>query len=1731
MYESIQSSPRECDDTRTGGIGVLINEAHKRWPDRVAVVDPETGHSMNYFRLVHRARGVADWLNALGLREGGKVAFAAGNSVTALELLCGALYGKFIPVPCNPGLGAEQLTHVVGHCDAEVLFASRENAPALASALHCSDRQAKLVEVGNELQLSESETPPATGAADDDAIIVYTSGTTGQPKGVLHSVEGLLASIENTATTYALSKQDRFLCVLPVHHGNSINKILATWMTGGTVVLPPRFEVRRFWHWVDDLECSWLALVPSIISQLLKFTEGGHYPSVRFARSSSAPLPPAWHREFERKFGIPLLEGMGSTEAGPLFSSPLPPASRKIGSPGKNVIRQEVKIVDEQGAELEENETGAIVVRGPSRMKGYYKDAAATSGALTADGFFRTGDIGYRDPDGFFFVTGRAKEIVIKAGVNIALREIDEVLLCHTGVADAASAGIEDPNLGEDIAAYVVPTPGGDINVSDLLDFFVDKAGAFKAPATILQVPEIPRLPNGKVQRYLLRERFGPNKTSGTVPGPRASENEQFVAPRTPMEIIMADVWSEYLSPSSVGIHDDFFALGGYSLLAISMLTPLRRRIGTPLSLSTFFDSPNIAEQAVIATSQLLRQLSDSERGSLLHRCAKRSCARNEDSPGAMRDIDIVRALDSDERAALEAALFELPTGKPPEDRIPQRPAATSCPLSYAQERIWFMGKMAAEPALYNTGDAVRLGGPLDVDALERAVNVLVDRHEILRCAISVVDGQPRQWFRERLNIRVDRRELEGAESTEQEAALRHIVMSEIRRPYRLDEDPLIRAITIRLGREDHVFILCRHHLVSDGWSTRTLLNELGLMYRDEVGGGKAGLPELPIQYGDFAVWQRQRLHGERRQHETEYWLHRLKGVPLVLDLPTDKPRPTVLSYQGHRLEFELGNGLSDHVYAISKSQQVSPFTTLAAAFAALIFRYTAQQDFVIGLPFADRDRTELQYLVGILLDTHIIRFSLSGRTRFDEALAQTRAEVAETYAHRELPFELVVDAVQPRRDPGRTPLCQVLVNWRESATRLSSLSLEGTTTRPLLSHDGTAKFDLSMTFTESDVGLGFEIEYSTDLFEAATIERMAGHFRVLLEAALDNPTCPIGELPLLTADERRRILFDWNDTTVSYPGPGTLHELFEEQVARTPEAIAIEFSGTHLNYRQLNEQANRLAGLLQTYGAGPEKIVAVMMDRSIDMVTSLCAAFKSGGAYLPLDPTYPAERIAFMIEETQPSVILTQRHLRERLPTESKPVIVVEDAWPETVRFPSSNPASKSTRGNAAYVIYTSGSTGRPKGVINTHAGIVNRLQWMREYIALDASDRVMQKTPLTFDVSVWEIFWPLLVGAQLVIAKPDGHRDPGYLVREVVQRGITTMHFVPSMLRLFLEHPESRSCTGLKRVICSGEALPCDLQERFFSTLTADLYNLYGPTEAAVEVTAWQCHADRDSRVVPIGHPVPNTQIRIVNAGLQPVPVGVAGELLIGGTQVARGYVARPELTADRFIEDPFSGSGTLYRTGDLARWLPDGSIEYLGRMDTQLKLRGIRIEPGEIETALNRHEQVQTCAVMLHEDTMGDRRIIAYVVPAEGATVDEAGPLRAHLKASLPEYMIPAIFIPLAALPLTTSGKLERHALPAPDPGTRAAEGSPAAPRTETEQLLARIWAELLGLNQIGVHDNFFDLGGHSLLAARVVNRMNDALGIDMTLVQIFETPTVAEIAKAVETTGSVSQQQTS
>ncbi|MCK9738895.1 non-ribosomal peptide synthetase [Pseudomonas syringae] len=886
-------------------------------------------------------------------------------------------------------------------------------------------------------------------------------------------------------------------------------------------------------------------------------------------------------------------------------------------------------------------------------------------------------------------------------------------------------------------------------------------------------------------------------------------------------------------------------------------------------------------------------------------------------------------------------------------------------------------------------------------------------------------------------------------------------------------------------------------------------------MYRAFSQGLADPLPALAFQYVDYAAWQRQWLQGETLQTQVDFWRQHLSGAPALLELPTDHRRPPLRSYAGGRVSLALSPALTAGLRQLGQRHGATLFMTLLAGWSSLLSRFSGQDDVVIGTPVANRPRSELESLIGFFVNTLALRIRPQGGLSVAALLEQVKAVMLAAHAHQDLPFEQVVEALQPPRSLGHSPIFQVMLALNNTPGggefSLPELSLE-----PLQASHTTAQFDLSLALVEADGGLVGSLEYASDLFERATIERMAGHLQVLLEGMVADDQQAVAELPLLSCEQRRQVLESFNDTAAAYPADKLLHQLFEEQAAQQPDALAVVDETASLTYGELNARANRLAHYLIGLGIQPDDRVAICAQRSLEMVVGLLGILKAGGAYVPLDPGYPSERLRYMLEDSAPVAVLVQGETRTLLGELAVPTLDLQDGeWEVEAEHNPAVPAI--TPQHLAYVIYTSGSTGKPKGVANQHDGVVNRLWWAKSEYRIGADDRVLQKTPFGFDVSVWEIFLPLLAGAQLVMARPGGHQDPHYLMEVIERRSISMLHFVPSMLQAFVNQTPAGRCSTLKRVLCSGEALPHALllqgQAHFPKS---ELHNLYGPTEAAIDVTAWHYVAEQDIGIVPIGRPIANTQIYLLDAHGQPVPIGVSGEIHIGGIGVARGYLNRPELTAERFLEDPFSTepAARMYRSGDLGRWLADGNIEYLGRNDDQVKLRGYRIELGEIESQLAGCPGVREAVVLAREHRPGDKRLVAYLTAQEGAVLS-ATQLREQLSQGLAEYMIPSAFVTLARFPLTPNGKLDRRALPAPEDDAYASRGY-EAPVGEIEHALAEIWQALLGLERVGRHDHFFELGGHSLMAVQLVSCLRQRFEVEVALGDLFMHPTICELA---------------
>jgi amino acid adenylation domain-containing protein len=1012
-------------------------------------------------------------------------------------------------------------------------------------------------------------------------------------------------------------------------------------------------------------------------------------------------------------------------------------------------------------------------------------------------------------------------------------------------------------------------------------------------------------------------------------------------------------------------------------------------------------------------------------------------------------------------------------------------PRDQDLPLSFAQERLWFLQKLDPESVVYNLQADVPLLGPLDLSALERALFELVRRHEPLRTCFEEREGRPVQVILAPSPVEVPLNDLTSLGEAERRREAERLATEEVRRPFDLQHGPVFRVRLLRLTPVEHHLLVTQHHVVTDGWSIALLVEEVLALYGAFAAGRPSPLPEPRLQYADFARWQREWLQGEVLERQLSFWRERLRGAPLMLELPTDRPRPPVESFRGANLTFELPRDLCGGLHALSRAEGVTLFMTLLAAFKVLLARHSGQEDVVVGTANGNRSLLETERMLGFFVNSIVLRTDLSGDPTVRELLALVRKTTLEAQAHGDLPFEKLVEELKPERDLSRSPVFQVLFVMQN--TPLEALARKGG--EGVIGERGTAAFDLSLYLMETEQGLTGTLEYSTDLFDLATIRRLQDHYRRLLEGMVADPGQRLSEMPFLS-EEERRLLASWNETSESLP-TASLPEMFESRAASTPEAVAVVSAGESLTYAELDRRASRLAARLGALGVRPGTLVGVFLERSTSMPVGLLGILKSGGGYVPLDADYPRERLAHMLAESRPAVVLTQRDLLDRLPTSDAARLCVDDPLEEdgAARF-SIRPAD----GDLAYVIFTSGSTGRPKGVGVTHAALRNVVASVRRLVGLSEGDTLLAVTTLCFDIASLEMLLPVVGGGRVVVARREDVADPRALARLLETNEATVMQATPATWRMLLD----ASWPGAPRlkVMCGGEALTAELA-RALRTRCGALWNMYGPTETAIYSVVHR--VEEVEATVPIGRPVANTRIHLLDRNLQPVPVGVVGELCIGGVGVARGYLGRPDLTAERFVPDPLSDEpGTrLYRTGDRARWRGDGSLECLGRVDDQVKLRGFRIEPGEIEAALLGHEAIRFAVVQARESDAADRQLVAYVVLGEGQepTVTQ---LRAFLRQTLPAYMIPSSFVTLDSLPLTSTGKVDRRALAALVSSRRQA--APAVePRTPMERLVAEAWGEALGIDRLSVHDNFFDLGGHSLLSLHVLARVERELGL--------------------------------
>ena len=1066
--------------------------------------------------------------------------------------------------------------------------------------------------------------------------------------------------------------------------------------------------------------------------------------------------------------------------------------------------------------------------------------------------------------------------------------------------------------------------------------------------------------------------------------------------------------------------------------------------------------------------------------------------------------------LSPEKRALLELWLQKEGAAASDRRQIPRRDPSQRCPLSFGQQRLWFLDQLQPGLTVFNEFSVFRITGNLKTDALRQSLSEITRRHESCRTTFAFEAEHPIQVINNPRDFDLPLYNLSHLPPAERSSEIDRHIDQEGKRAFNLKRDPMWRAVLLQCSPQEHVFIVTRHHIASDGWSFGVFWNELAALYESFVDDHPASLSELPIQYADYAIWQRKWLDSAASRSHRDEWQRQLEGAPPLLELPTDHPRPAVESHRGAKHNLAFSKSLTDRLRRWAGGRNSTLYMALLTGFKMLLYRYSGQTDLVVGSPVAGRIQPETMAMIGCFINNLALRTRLNDEMTASELLACVRETTLNALAWQDVPFEAVVEAVQPERALSHSPLFQVILNLDNTPEKIYRLS--GLTVERIPADNGTAKLDLVISLMEFSDGLRGSAEYNTDLYETGTIERMMRHFERLLEGIVANPDQPLGTLALMDEAELRQLLVEWNDSAAPYPKDQCLPQLFEAQVERAPDAVAVSFEGEHLSYRELNARANQLAHYLRKLGVGPETLVGTCLERSVEMVIGVLAILKAGGAYVPLDPTYPKDRLAFMLEDTQMPVLLTQQRFTATLPETRSTVVCLDTQSAEIAAESRDNPTTNVTPDNLAYIIYTSGSTGQPKGVEVTHAAI-NGLVSNTNYVRLEATDRVAHVANVSFDIVTFEIWGPLLNGASLVLVDRDVSLSPKDFAAQLKADGITTMFLTAALFNLVAREVPS-AFSSIKHLMVGGEAVtPHWMREVLKHGPPERLLNAYGPTESTT-FASWHLvrEVSEDAVSVPIGRPISNTRLYVLDRHLNPVPVGVTGELYIAGDGLARGYHNRPELTAEKFIQ---WNAQRLYRSGDLARWRADGNIEFLARVDDQVKVRGFRIEPGEIEAVLRLHEAVNEVVVIVREDTPGEKRLVAYCVPQPGEA-PTASDLRTYLKARLPDYMIPSAFVMLEALPRTGIGKLDRRALPKPDASAESEANDSPVSRTPVEEALSEIWAEVLGLRRVGVTDNFFELGGHSLMATQVISRIRNQFHIDLPVMVVFEEPTIAEMA---------------
>jgi len=1644
---------------------VICHQAQIR-PEAPAILAPGR-KTLNYSRLWELILQVRNQLALGGVALEDRVAVVLPNSPEMATTFLAVSSGAGC-CPLNPNYTLREFEDHLADLQARAIILTPGFAPsARAAAMKFGLKIFEMTPGPEAGWFSLTQSVEKSGAtalsvlsltdSNSVALWLHTSGSTSRPKLVPIRHRSICISSENTATALGLTDQDRCLNMLPLFHVHGlVSGLLLPLIAGGSVVFTSGFDPLQFTEWLRVFQPTWYSASPGMHIAILEQLQGNLRSSLRFIRTGSATISSSIIDALESALGVPMIEAYGMSEVPHISGNPL--RYPKKGSVGKSA-GPEVAIMDETGLFLACGEIGEIVVRGPTVMSHYENNPEANQTAFF-NGWLKTGDQGWLDDEGYIFLTGRLKEFINSSGQKISPYEVEQSLKEHPEVDECAAFAVPDRELGEVVGAAVVLVVDSNLNEIALRRFLSKRLTGFKMPQRIVTVPTLPKGPTGKLLRVGMAAHFGMTQDSMIRTRPGAS----LVTPRSPVEAELVRIWQNVLCVDQIGVEDNFFELGGHSLRATRVMAQVRQSFQVKLPLRSIFESPTLSGQAAMVEAAI--------------------AARRKGGPS-----------------------FELGNGGPADDaKIVKRHPGRECPaLSFAQQRLWFLDRFNETNTHFHLIAALRLRNGLKHEILEKALNAVVARHEILRTSFIEENGEPMQKIAPVVEVVLPVADFSQLEEKARAVAIAGVVKEEEERPFELNKGPMFRVRLIKLGERDHILLRTFHHIVSDGWSIGLFNRELAAFYNAYCKGGTPNLDELPVQYTDYALWQREQLKGELLNQQLEYW-RKLLICSVLLDLPTDHPRPALQRFRGANHDFVLTRSIGEKLKEFNRKANATPFMTLLAAFQVLLARYGGKTTVEVGVPIANRQNVELENLIGLFANMLVLRTDFSGQPDFRELVFRVRTASLDAYEQQDLPFEKLVEALNPKRDMSRHPLFQVVFAMQNAPSQ--ALELAGLEACPHPLPVVTTQFELELHLRPEGADWAASFHFNTGIFERATIERMAGHYQVLLESLLSEPDLPVLEAPLLTTSEHQQILTEWNQTQQDYPRDKCVHHLFEARVEISPNEIAAAMDGNSLTYRELNVRANQLAHRLRSLGVGPDDLVAVFVERSLEMVVALLGVLKAGGAYLPLDAGLPQKRLERIFADAPLKAVLTKRQFATMVQSCAAPALFLDEPLNETLQ---TNPESGVLATHLCYAIYTSGSTGNPKGVLVPHRGVVNLVTWHARTYGLGPGIRTTQLANLSFDAVAWELWPTLSAGGTVFIVDEQTLMRPETLVDWIAAHRISVCFLPTPLAEAALKEEWPAECR-LRYLLTGGDQLSC----RPGGNHRFQLINHYGPTEATVLVTAGIVTAAETglSRRPSIGSPIPNSTVYILDEKLKPVPRGVAGEIWIGGDGVARGYLNEPDLTATRFVPDPFSQNpnGRLYKSGDLARYLNDGTIEFIGRCDHQMKLRGYRIELGEIEAALRAQPEIGEAVVALRAESADEKQLVAYLVSRTDKKPD-ASDLRSRLGELLPNFMLPTSFVWLEQLPLTPNGKVNRKALPAAH-SNRVVDNHPVS---LLELELIRLWEQVFGRKDIGRHDDFFALGGHSLLAAKLVAKVEKFLGCQLPIAVLFQSPTVESLAR--------------